>query len=169
MNVWRLSLSFRKNSWNNPNRSAAFLSTFQPYFAIAWRARNPGYIFSRFDLCACHRVHPVHSFEIQDGGVNARWKFAFSLQKMRWVNEHILASISAGELKVSWYLFIALSCRTDLNFTAFIEANTWPKDLYRPLNLKTPKIWRLMQKNLEISVKIWRLIDRQTKPSKHRF
>ena len=39
---------------------------------------------------------------------------------------------------------------------------------YRPLNLKTPKIWRLMQKNLEISVKIWRLIDRQTKPSKHR-
>ena len=38
---------------------------------------------------------------------------------------------------------------------------------FRPLNLKTLKIWRLMYKNLEISVKLWRLIARQTKPSKH--
>ena len=27
--------------------------TFQPHFPIAWRARNPGYIFSRLDLYAC--------------------------------------------------------------------------------------------------------------------
>ena len=45
-------------------------------------------------------VPHFHSFEIQDGGVNARWKFAFYLQKMRWVNEQIWASISTGQLKI---------------------------------------------------------------------
>lgn len=65
------------------------------HFAMALSARDTTQSFSRFISNACLLDR---SFEIQDGGLIARWKFVFYLQKMRWDNKQILASISTGKL-----------------------------------------------------------------------